>query len=349
MAVSNHSLYLFLSRMNVLMVEKLGYKINMFNAAVDNALVIKSERVMKMAGGIEMEFYFDRAKNIITRRDPNGMRPLELVTISQKSRNRIRLAWTTNMLDMTRAQFDWIGENPSAAAVVFAESMSTEILQNYLKRVFGVLRATVGSNPKTMHDAYSKVGDKRRRMSYANLELAADLFGDASSQIQTWIMPTTARTQLLLGNLSNKENLFTFGTVNVMRDASNRAIITTDDPNLRETTSQGDNAWLAYGLTQNSVVIEELDDFDEAMGERTGFENIQRTYQANWSTRFSVKGYKFDETLLQQADYDGQDPYVSASDGAIMTAANWSVAAGSHKETAGVGLRVVGDLFDYQD
>ena len=349
--ISDHKLNLFLRRFHVLYVEMLGYKINLFNTNTNGALVLKSERVKKMAGAIESNDFFKRPLDLLDRRNPNGMRPLDLVNLDTKLANKIRLAWTTKLLNMSRYQWDWIGQDPSAAATVFAEGMTDSILEAYLLRTFGVLRATVGSNPATFYDAFSSTVENRRRMSYANLELTADKFGDAMSQIKTWIMPTTAKTQLLLGNLKNAEQLFTFGTVGVSRDASGRSIITTDDPNLRQTVSTSggvENAWWAFGLVPNAVVIEELDDWDDIAGATTGYENIMRTYQANWSNSLAVKGYKFDESLLLQADIEGRDPYVSASDGAILTRENWSQVETSHKGTAGVALRVDGNLHDFQ-
>lgn len=352
MSISDNNLNLFLKKFHVLYVERLGYKIGLFNAASDGAIVLNSERVKKMAGAVETQDFFARPLDLIQRRNPNGMNPLELVNLDQKLANVIRLAWTTKLLNMSKYQWDWIGQNPSNAAVVFAEGMTDSVLEAYLLITFGVLRATVGSNPDTFYDALQMQGAKRKRMTYANLEMTASLFGDAAGSIRTWIMPSNARTQLLLGNLGNTEHLFTFGTVNAMRDASGRSIITTDDPNLRQTVSIGGqptNAWWSFGLQKGAVEITELDDWDEVAATTSGFENIMRTYQANYSNQFAVRGYKFDETLLTQSDISGRDPYVSASNAALLTSQNWSQVENSHKSTAGVALRVDGSLYDYQD
>lgn len=347
-----HDMNLFIKRLHTLYMEQLGYKINLFNAQAGNVIRLENTRSLMMEGGIEIEDFFARGADFIQRRDPVGMRELEVKNLASKRRNRIRLAWTTKLLNMSKNQWDWMGRDPAIAAAKFSELLVDSTMQEYLLRSFSVLRATVGSNPNTFMDFTKYNKQANRTISDTNLEIAADMMGDAAGEIKGWIMPTSARTRLLINHLGNVERLFTFDKVNIWRDASGRIIMTTDDPNLKEFGVDGKgNAstqmhWI-FGLKPESIVITELDDYDSIADEKGGFENIPRTWQSNWSNRFGVKGYKFTDNLLLEPDREGEDKYISASDAALYSADNWEQVESSYKTTAGVALRVeAGTLID---
>lgn len=333
-------LNLFWQYVHTLEAETVTYNINLLNSASNGAIYLDSKKKEVIAGGITQWDFFAYTEDLIRRRNPNGNAALELKELENKMDNSIRLPFTTELLDLSKNIWYWIGRDPAIAATKFNEMLVTQRIEEYLKRAFMVLKATAGANPLTFRDATGASVVDNRYMSYRNLALTANKFGDRANQIKTWVMPTGARTDMLLDNLKNVNHLFTFGTVNGYQDAEGRTIITTDDPNLIEVTGASPdevvNHW-AMGLRPMAIRLTEMDDFDEAYSTSTGKENIARTYQANWSTMLDVYGYKFDAAQLT----GDTNKFATASDAALASSANWSQVTNNHKQTAGVALKTL--------
>lgn len=328
-------LELFIRRAHTAYAESLGYNVNLFNEASGGAIVIGTERSGQMAGGFSEDTFFAWVDGLIRRRDPGGNAPLTLKQLANKKDNFIRLAFTTEQLDLSEHWWDWIGRDNALAAATFGKMLSEQTLQGYVNRAVMVLKATVGANELTFRDATKQAVEENRKISYKNLVLTADLMGDRADSLNTWIMPRNSRTSLLLDNMKNANSLFNFGTVNVMQDVEGRRIITTDDPALREVDQVASEVhnW-TFGLRPGSIILRELGDFEDLTERKGGNENIKKTYQAQWSTILNVMGYKYNIATLQN------DTYASPSDAAIATPANWSQVTNNHKETAGVALKV---------
>lgn len=333
-------LNLFWQYVHTLEAETITYNLNLLNRSSNGAIFLSSEKQDKMAGGIEQWDFFAYTEDLIRRRNPSGNAALDLKELENKMDNSIRLAFTTEQLNLSKNIWYWIGRDPAIAARKFNEMLVTQRIEEYLKRSFMILKATAGANALTSRDATKATNVDHRYMSYRNLALTANKFGDRANAIKTWVMPSGAKTDMLLDNLNNVNHLFTFGTVNGYQDAEGRTIITTDDPNLQEVTGAAPdevmNYW-AMGLRPMAVMMTEIDDFDEAYGTSTGNENIKRTYQANWSTKFDIYGYKFDAAQLT----GDANKFVSASDAALSSSANWSQVTNNHKQTAGVTLKTL--------
>lgn len=334
------NLNLFWQYVHTLQAETITYNINLLNQGANGAIYLDSEKLNSMEGGIVQWDFFAYVEDLIRRRNPNGTADLELKELENKMDNAIRLPFTTEQLDLSKNIWHWIGRDPAIAAKKFNEMLVTQRIEEYLKRAFMMLKATTGANPLTFRNASIATAEANKYISYRNLALTANMFGDRANNIQTWIMPSTAKTEILLDNLKNVSNIFNFGTVNGYRDAEGRTIITTDDPNLVDISGTAPDEVIenwTFGLTPMSVRITEVNDFDEAYGTTTGKENIARTYQANWSTKFDVKGYKFDATQLTGAG----NKFASPSDAALASSANWTQVTNNHKQTAGVALKTL--------
>lgn len=326
---------LFTRRAHTAYAERLGYNVNLFNEQSGGAILIGTERSGQMAGGFSEDTFFAYVEGLVRRRDPAGNAPLVLKQLANKKDNMIRLAFTTELLDLSEHWWDWIGRDNALAAATFGKMLAEQTLQGYVNRAVSVLKATVGANPLTLRDATAQALPENTRMSYKNLILTGDLLGDAADSINTWLMPRSSRTALLLNNLENSKSLFSFGTVNIMTDAEGRRIITTDDPSLRD-VDQATSAitnW-TFGLRQGAIILRELGDFQQLTETKGGLENIKTTYQAQWSTLMNVMGYKFNIATLQA------ETYASPSDAAIATPVSWSQVTNNHKDTAGVALKV---------
>ena len=125
-------------------------------------------------------------------------------------------------------------------------------------------------------------------------------------------------------NLANGERLFTYGTVNVMRDPFGKLLVMTDCPNL--VTVGTPSVYHILGLVPGAVMIDQNNDFTANEESKNGDENIIRTYQAEWSYNVGVKGFSWDK------GNGGKSP----TDAALFTSTNWDKYATDNKDLAGV-------------
>ena len=336
-------LKLFLRSFHTAMIEQLWYNINLFNGAVNGAIVLNTQRKSKMAGGVEQWSFFRRPTGLVTQATPTGMRPLDLKKIINGMANAIRIKWTTEALDLSKYVWNWIGRDPNMAGVIFGRALADETLAAYILRAFTIIKATVGHNLSTCLDVTGETDPNAYQVNLTNMLYASDMLGDAAGQLRAWIMPSAAKTEMVVDNIKNATALFNIGTVNISRDVEGRTFITSDDPSLRDYVDVGGTqrlSWWVFGLVAEAIVIEDIDDYDYVYDEKGGYENILRTYNANWSSKIAVKGYKFDETQLQDSD-DGNGKFASASLAALNAPENWAMYVDSHKFAAGVAIRAL--------
>ena len=76
-------------------------------------------------------------------------------------------------------------------------------------------------------------------------------------------------------------------------------------------------------------MVEPNNDFDAVTVDTTGKENIQTTYQAEWSYNLGLRGYAW------KTESGGAAP----NDTALGTGTNWEKVVTSNKDTAGVLLK----------
>ena len=193
-------LNLFWQYVHSLRAESITYNINLINGAANGAIHIDSERLAAMSGGITQWDFFAYQEDLIKRRNPNGNAALALKELENKMDNSIRLAFTTELLNLSTNIWYWIGRDPAIAAKKFNDMLAVQRIEEYLKRSFMMLKATAGSNPLTFRDATVAATEDGRAVNYRNLALTAAKFGDQSSQVKTWIMPKKKKKELCICN-----------------------------------------------------------------------------------------------------------------------------------------------------
>lgn len=143
-------------------------------------------------------------------------------------------------------------------------------------------------------------------------------------------MHSTPQHDIFDQALTNTTQLFSFGTVQVREDGFGRRYVVTDSPSLSVTSgSPAVTDYYTLGLVQNAIVVEDNNDFFANMETSNGTENIQRTWQAEYTFNLSMKGYTWDTTN------GGKSP----TDAEIATGTNWDKTATSLKDTAGVAVK----------
>ena len=158
----------------------------------------------------------------------------------------------------------------------------------------------------------------------------AQKFGDRAQEIRAWAMHSTPQFDIYDKALTNSNQLFQFGTVQVREDGFGRRFIISDSPSLSITSgSPAVTDYYTLGLVQNAVVVEDNNDFFANTETSNGTENIQRTWQAEYTFNLSLKGYTWD------VGNGGKSP----TDTEIATGTNWDKTATSLKDTAGIAVK----------
>lgn len=303
--------------------ETIDQQVALFNAASAGTIVLTSKRNV---GDFSQKASFKAISGLIRRRDSYGTGSVSAVALQMLQTSSVKVAGGTPPISFEPQQFTWIQENPELAAVVIGQQFAEGLLQDYLNSGLAAARSafvnvgstalyTVPSNGKTTLNALNRGAQK---------------FGDRAQAIQAWVMHSTPQHDMFDAALTNTTQLFSFGTVQVREDGFGRRYVVTDSPSLAITSgSPAVTDYYTLGLVQNAIVVEDNNDFFANMETSNGTENIQRTWQAEYTFNLSMKGYTWDTTS------GGKSP----TDSEIATGTNWDKTASSLKDTAGVAVK----------
>lgn len=294
--------------------ETIGQEVEKFNAQSNGVLQLVPK---PFEGDFDIEASFKLLSGLVRRRDvENGQNKIDSTRLSQHKKVAVKIAAGTPEILWENAQYAWVKQNPQTASVVIGEQLAKAILADMLNAGIKAGVAAIKSNTKAVEDATTKPID------FATLTKGASRFGDRSSSISAWVMHSGALSQLHLNALANSERLFTYDSVNVLRDPFGRVLIVTDSPDLLHETTK----FNTLGLTEGGIIVSTQNDFNSVIVPKTGQENITNAYQAEWSYATSVKGYSWKTTA------GGNNPNA----GALATPTNWEQIATDTKDTAGV-------------
>lgn len=310
LAVFDKSLY-------VATTEYVDQQTNLFNAASGGAITLVSAQDNQ--GDFAMEASFRAISGLVRRRKVyNGTDAVTATRLTQLQNNSVKVAAGTPPIEFERAQYEWIKQNPEQAGLIIGQQLAEATIQDMLNTaILGAVAAISGVPDLT----YSTTSTP----TFVDLVQGAGKFGDRQGQIAAWIMHSKSMTDLYAKAVSNNEHLFTYGTVNIMRDPFGRLLIMSDSDALVE-TSGSDTSYKILGLVPGGVMVEQNDDFDANMQRENGKENIQSSYQAEWSYNLGLLGYSW------SIANGGKAP----SNAAIASATSWEKTATSNKDTAGV-------------
>lgn len=302
------------------LTEVLAQQVQLFNAASAGTINLS---VAAHQGDYSDKVKWAKISGLVRRRNAYGTGAQTQKVLSNLVDTMVKVAAGTPPIRIDKGQFTWIQQNPELAGVILGQQLAVDALADMLNTGIGVAGVTLASKAANTYDASALTGGNEL-LSFAALGMGAAKFGDASSEIRCWVQHSKANADLYQKNLANASSLFNFGTVNVARDPMGRIMVVTDSPNLFVAGTP--NKYRTLGLVAGAISVEQNNDFDAAEETKTGDENIQRIYQAEWTYELGLKGFSWDKTN------GGKSP----TDAALFTATNWDQYATSHKDTAGV-------------
>ncbi len=297
--------------------EVISQQIDLFNAASGGSIVLKAAANQGDYSDVAL---WAKVSGLVRRRDAYGSGAQSAKDLEHLIDTMVKVAAGTPPVNIPPSMFTWIQRNQEEGGAVIGQQLAGDMLGDMLNTAIMAYVAALAGEADVTHD-YSATGVS----SLAVLQGGAAKFGDRAADIRAWVMHSKSLFDIFGAALANTTALFNFGTVNVRQDGFGRPFVITDSPSLVNLTPTPD-VYRTLGLTSGAIIVEQNNDFDDNVETSNGDENIQRTYQAEWTYNLGVKGYSWDKTS------GGKSP----NDAALATANNWDRYATSYKDTAGV-------------
>lgn len=306
--------------------EVVDQKVRLFNSASSDTITLS---VAPKQGSFNSTAFFAKiAPNLVRRRNPFSDATVANVDLTMSKEVEVKVAAGTHPVRIDKAFYEWIKMNPEEGGVVVGQQMAEGSLADMLNTALGAGKAALSGEADVYRDITGATtpGDL---ITGQQLILSSAQFGDRAQAIEAWVMHSQPLHQMYLNAMNNAEKLFVFGNVKVIQDGFGRIFIVSDSPALAQAGAAPTDPvkYSIMGLQRNGLRVTTNDDFTQADVQATGHENIQRTYQAEWSYNLGVKGFAYNTAA-------GQAP----NDAAIMNSANWLKCVSSHKDLAGVLL-----------
>lgn len=301
--------------------EILDQQVELFNSASNGALILASKPI---AGDYAESSFFQFLAGLVRRRNPYGDGDVAEKSLRTVIDTMVKVAAGTPPLRMDPSQMRWIQQDPDLAAATYAKQLAAQILADMLNVAIGSLYAAMSQVSALIYDATGLTPDT---MSLRTLNRGAQLFGDRADEIACWLMHSTPWYDLIDAGLQNSASLFSYGTVNILRDPTGRPFVISDQPTLK--SADATPIFHTLGLTSGAAVINTNNDYDSNVETSNGKENIKRTMQAEWSYNVGVKGFTWDKTN------GGHAP----TDNALFTPTNWDKIVTSNRDLPGVVIQ----------
>lgn len=304
------------------LTETVDQQLEAFNEASNNALVLApSGRNM---GDYTMEASFKAISGLVRRRNAAASTAVTATNLQQLKKTSVKVAAGTPPIVFEPGQYRWILDSPERAAATIGEQLAKATLRDQLNTAVNALVAAISGTTSAVHTVTTTA-------NIASLTSAAALFGDRLGSIRTWILHSKVMNDVWQNALTNSQQLFRFGDVAILEDPFGRRFIMTDSPALIKAKSGDETAdsYYSLGLVEQAALVEPNNDFEATLVDTPGYENIKRTYQAEWTYNVGLYGYSWNTTS------GGTSP----TDTALGTSANWTKIASSIKDTAGVILK----------
>jgi hypothetical protein len=302
--------------------EVLRQQINAFNEATRGAIML---RPAAHQGDFSELAFFKKISGLVRRRDAYDSTPttVSAVDIEHLLDVSVKVAAGTPPVNIPPSQYRWIQQNPEVAGAAMGQQLAVDMFADMLNSALAAGSTAISNKVALTTD---KSGESTATATFGYLLDATRKMGDRAGEIVTWVMHSKPMFDLHAQALTNGEALFSYGTVNVVRDPFGRTFVVTDSPSLHYTDT--DEHYYILGLRPGALYVGQNNDFEDNWDTSNGYENIQRTYQAEWSFNLGIQGFAWDKAngLANPDDTD------------LTTAAYWDSYYSDAKDAAGVCL-----------
>ena len=299
--------------------ELLAYNVNLFNAATNGAIVLRS--AAHSGDYSEAAMYADVADLVISRNVYDDTTDIAHKKLAQIVDRSVKVAAGTPPVDIAPGWMDWIQKNPSEQGTVLGAQLAAKTLAHMVNSAIQASTAAIANDGTNVYDG---TGVGAGTAAFNSFIFGAAKLGDRSSDIACWLLHSKPMHDLYAAAVANANVLFNFGTVNVREDGFGRRFVMTDAPAM--VVAGNPLNYYSVGLVPGGVVVEENNDYRAITQEIAGKPNIQNVFQAQWSYNLGVKGFAWDKT------HGGPSPTAAA----VAVGTNWDKFATDAKDLAGV-------------
>lgn len=300
------------------MTEVQDQAIDKFNAASQGTIILRSAANQ---GDYNDTAFWKKISGLVRRRNAYGSGAVTEKVLEHLLATSVKVAAGTPPVRIDPGMMKWIQRSPQEAGAVVGQQMAQDSLADMLNTACLVGRVAISNVAAVVNDI-SATGTA----TLGALNTTTAKFGDRAQAIQAWLMHSKPLFDIYGEALTNANQLFVFGNVQVRQDGFGRVFVVTDSPALR--VAGAPDKYHTLGLTAGAIVVEQNSDFTDNVETKNGDENIIRNYQAEWSYNVGLKGWAWDKTN------GGKSP----NDAAIGASGNWDRYATSNKDLAGVDL-----------
>jgi len=295
--------------------ETIAQKVELFNAAAQGTLVLRPARNI---GDFDQEAFYGLISGLVRRRDAYGNGSVTAVDLAQLQKNTVKVAGGSVPVRWTPQQFSYVQRNQEEAGTAIGEQFAKGVFGDYLNTAILSIQAAMTANTDIVYDAEDGT------LELSDLVAGAALFGDRAQALRAWIVHSKPMHNLYGTTITNSNDLFQFGNVNIMQDGFGRVFIMTDSPAL--VAAGTPDVYSTIGLVEGGAMVEDNGDLFTNIETSNGTENILRTWQAEYTYNLGLRGYSWDEA----------NGGASPTDAELGTGTNWDKVATSDKDTAGV-------------
>jgi hypothetical protein len=298
-------------------IETVAQMVDKFNAASGGGIQLSTQG---FDGDFLMASSFSSLHSAQRRVDRYATNTSALPTnLAEIQHNTAKVAGGFGPIAWEPAQLTWVGENPATAVAVISQNLAEAIMKDMLNTgIAAAIAAMENVGATVVYDTGTG-----RDLTYADVNNAHALFGDASQLLVCDVMDGTMYHKLIGQNIANSAQLFQAGNVTVVEILGKRVVVT-DAPALRETPATATNDIKILSLAAGGIVVHDAGDLLTNIETSNGSQRIKTTMQADYTFGLGLKGYAWSTSVS------------SPTDAELTTGSNWTKIATSVKHTAGV-------------
>jgi len=296
--------------------EMLAQAVDKFNAASNGAIALT---MLGFDGDFFQTSFYSALYTAQRRVDRYAAQASAAATaLAQLQENSVKVAGGFGPIVFEPGQMTWMQKNEAEAIAVISEQLAQAIMADQLNSGIAAAVAAISNVVGATNDVSGTAG-----ISYAALNDAHALFGDASSALVAQVMNGTAYHKLIGLNLTNTPTLFQAANVLIV-DILGKPVVVTDAPALYAAGTP--NKLKVLSLAAGGITVSDGSDVITNIETSNGQTRIETTMQADYTFGLGLKGYAWDTST------GGKSP----TDAELATGANWDQVATSIKHTAGV-------------
>ena len=300
--------------------ERIAQNIVAFNGPSSNTLRLIAKR---LKGNFASEDIFTEIDDIDTRRDITSIEGTTDLKMEQSELISVKLNRKVGPVAQTLDAWKKIGSSINEMSFILGQQAAEKVTQSYLHRALIGVQTCIESIGATAH--YDGTGAD---ISYSVLNTGNRLFGDASSNIKTYIMHSKPWHDLVGDGIDETINdVATYSIKEGKTYSLDRNVVVVDDAALinEDGVSSGIDSYYTLGLVQNASVIEQSEETTQIMTLVDDLENIMYRFRVEYAFNVGIKGFQYVEATG-----------ISPTDAVLGTTTSWSQIVSSIKNGPGI-------------